>query len=104
MLDTLTLLLFPLVGVVTGLTAAHVYKHFETPLAVMHVVALPVGLAQVLTSVGARSALGGFAALFQWSGVLSSLYGLGALVYVARALNGRGLTPRTTPLPVAKAD
>jgi hypothetical protein len=104
MLDTLTLFLFPLVGVIAGLTAAHIYKSFETPLAVMHVVVLPVGLAQVLTSFGAHSALGGFASLFQWSGGFTMLYGLGALVYVAKSLNGRGLTPRTTPLPVAKED
>jgi hypothetical protein len=104
MLNTLTVVVGGLATFVPVYIAIQVYKSFETPPAVVAVAGLPAGLALILTSFGARALLGEFSESLFAKGVVASIVGLGALVYVAKVLNGRGLMPRTTPLPVAKSD
>lgn len=94
MFDFLTLLLVPLVGVVTTLTARELHRCFDTTPAVVAVAALPTGLAAMLASFGAANLLGAAAPLFLRGGLAVAVSGALALLYVTWQLDGRGLLPR----------
>lgn len=96
MLDILTLLMLPVVGAISTLIAVHVHRSFVTPPAVIYVATLPIGLAQVLASFGARSVLGDLVPLFRSCGVALGFCGALALLYVTWRLDGHGLSLRTT--------
>lgn len=94
MLDLLTLLLVPIVGVVTTLTALELHRCFDTTPAVVSVAALPTGLAAMLASFGAANLLGAAAPLFLRGGLVVAACGAVALVYVTWRLDGRALSLR----------
>jgi hypothetical protein len=94
MLDLITLLLVPVVAVVTTLTAFEIYRCFVTTPAVVSVAALPTGLAMMLASFGALNLLGAAAPLFLRLGLAIAVSGAVALVYVTWRLDGRARSPR----------
>ena len=90
MLDLLTLLLVPVVGIVTTLTAIEIHRSFITTPVVVSVAALPTGLAVMLATFGASTLLGAAAPLFLRFGLAVAVSGAVALVYVTWRLDGHG--------------